>query len=261
MALAKYLEDISDRYHESDAVMERLERTFLPGTFEPTPPPTTGWVRLCLHSTSLPDRIVILKGEAPEFYIETDIPDAPFEACFVSAPLAELPTVDVFGHKICFQPTQEGLYRLQLSCGSYHKDYEIDVAGTLEFDVQEPIQRGYLYLQDRPDEWTRERLDSLKSLMNRPVGVPDTFCNGILDYHLALFHSEHGNLITANRRFEDAYKNLRPYIAYSDVARFICDYVCYLMNRFEGCGGKLSRGSFGGLRTFFNMSYEDSLNS
>lgn len=262
MGYAKYSEDISDRYWESQAVMQRLEKAFLPGTFEPTPPPPTGWVRLTLNDSPLPDRIALLKGDEPKFNVETDIPGASFHASFVAAPSAELPPAEVSEKNVRFHLAQEGFYRLQLSCGSYHKHYEIDVTGTLDFDVQAPIQKGYLYLQDRPDEWTRDRLDSLKRLMipaNRPVGIPDSFCNGILDYHLALFHSECGNEMVANRRFEEAYKNLRPYIAHSDVARFICDYVLYLMNRFEGCSGELTRGHFGGLRNFLKLPYNDSI--
>jgi hypothetical protein len=78
---------------------------------------------------------------------------------------------------------------------------------------------------------------------------------------LALYHAEQDNSSIANSRFEDAYKNLRPFIAHSDVAHFICDYILYLMNRFEGCETRGSAGRFGGLRAFFTREYNESLNS
>lgn len=258
MALAKYLEDITDRYFEDKAAMERLEATFAPGTYQAAPPVHTGWVRLVLYSGPLPDRIALVEGENPSFGIETDKAGAPFGIGFTAGPRAQVPEVMVTDRKVSFLLPHDGLYVLKVSCGAYSKDYEIDVTRTLDLDQQGPIQQGYLYLQDRPDEWTRERLDALKRMMipaNRPAGVPDSFCNGILDYHLALFHAENENERVANQRFEDAYRNLRPFIAHSDVAHFICDYIRYLMNQFDGCDSGRSKGRFGGLRSFLRTPY------
>lgn len=264
MALAKFLEDISDRYFEGRAAMDRLDATFAPGTYQPAPPIHTGWVRLALKQGPLPDRIALLEGDQAVFNVETDKPDVPFKIEFMAGPRPELPTVSVSSRSVSFILEHDGLYLLKLTCGAYYKEYEIDVTRTLNLDLEEPIQNGYLYLQDRPDEWTRERLDSLKRLMipaNRPAGVPDSFCNGILDYHLALFHAENENEVIANQRFEDAYKNLRPFIAHSDVAHFICDYILYMMNRFGGCDAVGSPGRFGGLRAFFRAPHDDALKS
>lgn len=260
MALAKYLEDISDRFWEDQEAMGRLEAAFAPGTYVVAPPLQSGWIRLALDSGPLPDRIALVKDDAPRFQIELDHPDAPFEVAFVSGPPGELPHVSVTDQQAGFTVAVDGLYLLRVSCGSYARDYEIDVTGTLDLDRQEPIEQGYLYLQDRPDEWTRERLDGLRRLMipaNRPAGVPDSFCNGILDYHLGLFHAEQDNLDVANQRFEDAYRHLRPFIVYSDVARFICDYIQYLMNRFDGCEPGRNAGVFGGLRAFLKAAMYD----
>jgi hypothetical protein len=262
MALAKYLEDITDRWFEDLAATGRLEATFVPGTYEPAPSPPTSWIRLNLKNSPLPDRIALLSGDEPCFEVTTDSPNALFQAAFVSGPESKLPTVLLSGRTLSFKLLKAGLYRLQLICGSYRQDYEIDVTETLDLDRQDTIQQGYLALQDRPDEWTRDRFDSLKKRMspaNRPAGIPSTFCNGILDYHLALYHSEQGKAEIANSRFVDAYRNLRPYIAHSDVARFVCDYIHYLMNRFEGCTGTTSKGKFGGLRAFLSSPFEDSL--
>jgi hypothetical protein len=258
MALAKYLEDITDRYFEDKAAMERLEATFAPGTYQAAPQVHTGWVRLALNGGPLPDRIALVEGEEPIFSIETDKAGAPFGIEFTAGPRAQLPEVHIADRKVHFTLQHDGFYVLKVSCGAYSKDYEIDVTRTLDLDHQDPIQQGYLYLQDRPDEWTRERLDALKRMMipdNRPAGVPDSFCNGILDYHLALFHAESENEGVANLRFEDAYRNLRPFIAHSDVAHFICDYIRYLMNQFDGCDSGRSRGRFGGLRSFLRAPY------
>ena len=265
MGYAKYQEDISDRYWEDLAAMERLDAVFAPGTYQPAPPPeSTGWIRLRLGRGPLPDRIAVVEGEQLALHVETDKPDAAFKIGFIVGPRTKLPEVLVIDRQIRFTLDHDGLYVVRVFCGAYFKDYEIDVSRTLDLDQQPPIQQGYLYLQDRPDEWTRERLDTLKRRMipaNRPAGVPDSFCNGIHDYHLALFHAEHDNETIANRRFEDAYKNLRPFIAHSDVAHFICDYVLYLMNRFDGCDASQSPGRFGGLRAFFRADYNDALNS
>lgn len=261
MALAKYLEDITDRWFEDLAATGRLEATFVPGTYESAPSPPTSWIRLNLKNSPLPDRIALLSEDEPSFEVTTDSPDALFEAAFVSGPESKLPTVFLTGRTLSFKLQQAGLYRLQLICGSYRQDYEIDVTETLNLDQQDTIQKGYLALQDRPDEWTRDRFDSLKKRMssgNRPAGIPSTFCNGILDYHLALYHSEQGKAEVANARFVDAYRNLRPYIAHSDVAHFVCDYIHYLMNRFGGCTGTPSKGRFGGLRAFLSSPFENS---
>ena len=263
MGYAKYQEDISDRYWEDLAAMERLDAVFAPGTYQSAPPPEpTGWIRLRLDRGPLPDRIAVVEGERLALDVETDKPNAPFKIGFTVGPRAELPEVLVNDRQIRFTLDQDGLYVVRVTCGAYFKDYEIDVSRTLDLDQQPPIQEGYLYLQDRPDEWTRERMDTLRRLMipaNRPAGVPDSFCNGILDYHLALFHAENDNETVANRRFEDAYKNLRPFIAHSDVAHFICDYILYLMNRFDGCDASRSPGRFGGLRAFFRADFKDAL--
>ncbi len=265
MGYAKYQEDISDRYWEDLAAIERLDAIFAPGTYQSAPPPEpTGWIRLRLDQGPLPDRIALVEGEQLTLHVETDKPDVPFKIDFTAGPCSELPEVLVSDRQIRFTLGQDGFYIVRVSCGTYFKDYEIDVSRTLDFDHQPPIQQGYLYLQDRPDEWTRERLDTLRRLMipaNRPAGVPDSFCNGILDYHLALFHAENENETVANRRFEDAYKNLRPFIAHSDVAHFICDYILYLMNRFDGCDASRSPGRFGGLRAFFRADFKQALNS
>lgn len=262
MALAKYLEDITERFFDGLAVMDRLGSTFIPGTYEPAPVPPTSWIRLNLKNAPLPDRIALLSGDSPTFEVETDDAEAPFTAGFVSGPNVELPEVILSDQSLSFHLLKEGLYRLQLTCGSYRQTYEIDVTETLDLDRQEAIQNGYLALQDCPNEWTRDRLDYLKKEMGpakRPPGIPSTFCNGILDYHLALYHSEKGKTETANARFLDAYRNLRPYIAHSDVARFVCDYIHYLMNRFEGCSGSQTTGNFGGLRSFLSSPFEDHL--
>lgn len=265
MALAKFLEDISDRFFEDLATRDRLEAIYDPGTFiAAAPEEPTGWVRLTLDRGTLPDRIALVEGERLSFSIMSDKANAIVKAQFTVAPLAKMPKVRIARGQIDFTLNQDGLYVLRVSCGSYFKDYEFDVSRTLDLDRQVPIQQGYVYLQDRPDEWTRERLDTLKRLLipaNRPAGVPDSFCKGIVDYHLALYHAEHDNFSIANSRFEDAYKNLRPFIAHSDVAHFICDYILYLMNRFEGCEARGSAGRFGGLRAFFNREYNESLNS
>lgn len=76
--------------------------------------------------------------------------------------------------------------------------------------------------------------------------MPTLFSQGVIEYHLALFHEEQ-RLPSFRERFQSAYGNLRWLIPYSDVARIICTYYLYCSNEFEAAA-ILWKGRRGRLR-------------
>jgi hypothetical protein len=72
--------------------------------------------------------------------------------------------------------------------------------------------------------------------------VPQIFIDGIVEYHLGLFH-EQQRRPAFRERFQTAYGNLRWFIPYSDIARLICAHYLYCANEFAAALTLCERGA------------------
>jgi hypothetical protein len=144
---------------------------------------------------------------------------------------------------------EAGCRRIQVSSGGYIKLYTIHAVEPFRVEELPDFAKLIQSLSDNPPEWTEATFGEFRARLEQILakkGVPAIFADGVIEYHLALFHEER-RLPSFRERFESAYGNLRWFIPYSDVARLICAYYLYCANEFEAAG-VLCKGRRGRLR-------------
>ena len=253
MALAKYLEDIEERWYEETAV--RYE-SYLSELFEllPARPVESGEVFLTRGNRRMEDIEVCEAGQMLDLVV-------------VSTSNAAAPVVEIekeSGWQVLrITPTgafnltlkKKGACRLQVSSGGYIKFYSIQIVEPFQIEKLPDCAELIKSLANNPPQWSsttfQEFCGKLKDILEE-ASVPELFIRGIIDYHLGLFHEEQ-RLPAFRERFQTAYGCLRWFIPYSDIARLICAYYLYIANEFEAAtnlcsnhGGRLRRAT-----TFF----------
>ena len=247
MALAKHHEEIEERWIANTS--DRYE-DILSDLFGRLPPMIlrAGEVYLVRAGRRMEDVEVCEYGETLDLGVESTPGSAPPEIEVQdetgSRPLKQR----VNGH-ISVQFKETGLRRIQVSSGGYIKLYTIHAVEPFRVEELPDFAKLVQSLSDNPPEWSestfgefRERLETILA----KKGVPRIFADGVIEYHLALFHEER-HLPSFRERFESAYGNLRWFIPYSDVARIICAYYLYCANEFEAAA-VLWKGRRGRLR-------------
>ena len=258
MGAASYLEDIIDR--RGGGFSERDKTSLPPGMFLVAPPKKSGWVRL-VHRDGVPlgDRFVPVVGEEITGQIEREKPSLSWEIEIEPREHQSRPTplISHEEYSVTFKGT--GLYDLRLICGAYIKRYEVEVVAQADLDSIPAVMDAYHLLIENPDEWTedtmRKFLDDIDQ--DRSAGIiPRSFSDGLFEYHLALYLADR-NVESSHRRFEEAYRKLRPYAGLSTVAQFAADYILFRKNTFAGHGEGPQTTRFGGLRQFFVREYKE----
>jgi len=229
MSIAKYLEDISDRYFESVAPAAISYSN-------PKPEITSkaGEVYLSNRGQRMEDIAVFELGQILNLIV-------------VSTPGAADPTVEIqdnIGRNllkinspgiVSVPCERSGVFHLMACSGGYIKRYEIHVVEKNQFsqlpDFAQPIHNQ----SENSWQWSQESFElfqiSVESIL-RNSNLPELFIRGIKEYHLGLFH-EDKRVPDFRHRYQTAHGFLRLFIPFSDIARLICAYYHYCANEFE----------------------------
>ena len=247
MALAKHHEEVEERWVANTS--DRYE-AMLADLFDRLPPvrPQAGEVYLLRGGRRMEDIEVCELGETLDLAVDSKPGSAAPEIELLdevgSRPLRQ----KVNGH-IAVSFKKAGCRRIQVGSGGFLKLYTIHAVEPLRVEELPDFAKLIQSLSDNPPEWTDATFGEFRARLEQVLakkGVPAIFVDGVIEYHLALFHQEQ-RLPSFRERFESAYGNLRWFIPYSDVARLICAYYLYCANEFEAAE-KLVKGRRSRLR-------------
>lgn len=243
MALAKYLEDITERWlentqaHYEDRLKELFERF-------PAQVSLAGEVYLTRHGRRMEDievcevgqtlhlAMVVKEGAAaPKCEIELD-------GRWHEIPLNASLTIDL--------PLPQAAQRqLRVISAGYLKEYTLHVIQALRVETQPDFARFIRELSDNPPNWNETSFADFRLQLEAILvahNAPRLFIKGVIEYHMALFHEEL-RLENFRARLQSAYGDLRWFIPYSDIARLICIHYLYCANEFEAALNLCGSGS------------------
>ena len=244
MALAKYLEDIEERWLEDAASRYESRVTELHDLFPPRA--GAGEVHLTRSGRRMEDIEVCEAGQTLDLVVvSTPETAGPVVEIEDEDGRRELKISSSGGITMYFKKAGTG--RLQVSSGGYIKPYSIQVVEFFHVEQLPDFAKLIQSLADNPPQWTEQTFAQFRVLLEAIVtnaGAPELFVHGIIEYHLGLFQEEQ-RLPSFRERFQAAYGCLRWFIPYSDIARLICAYYLYCANEFEAaaklCSGRGSR--------------------
>jgi len=247
MALAKYLEDITERWLENTKARyeDRLKDLF--AKFPP-PPSTAGNVFLTRHGRRMEDIEVCEAGQELELNLVASKDAAtPKLEVEVSGHWQEVP---IRGHSIVLLPMQFPCQRqLRVVSAGYLKEYTLHVIEALRIDEQPDFARFIREMSDNPPNWTEATFGEFRREVEAILsshGASRLFIDGVVEYHMGLFHEER-RLPNFRDRLQSAYSHLRWFAPYSDIARLICIHYLYCANEFGAasalCGSGVTKMS------------------
>ena len=245
MALAKYFEDIEERWLDDTASRYESRVTELLDLF-PARAAGAGGVYLTRSGRRMEDIEVCEAGQTLDLaVVSTPGTAGPVVEIEEEAGRRELKISSSGGIKVPFE--KAGTRRLQVSSGGYIKPYSIQVVEPFQIEQLPDFAKLIQSLADNPPQWTAQTFAQFRVLLEAIVtnaGAPELFVHGIIEYHLGLFQEEQ-RLPAFRERLQAAYGCLRWFIPYSDIARLICAYYLYCANEFEAaaklCSGRGSR--------------------
>jgi hypothetical protein len=243
MALAKYREDIEERWLEDNA--GRYEATlaglfsFLPRRADPAgevyltrAERRMEDIEVCEVAQPISVRIFPTTGAAaPQVVIE----EGPKR--FPSKPRKD-GTLDIKFSTV-------GQKRVEVSSGGYIKSYTIYAVEPFRMEQQPDILQLLQKLTDFPPKWTDESFAQfrvkLEAVMIK-LKAPEVFINGVIEYFFGLF-LEDNQRPGFRERFQTSYGHLRWFIPYSDIARIICAQYLFCANEFAAAEKVCSHSS------------------
>ena len=233
MALAKYFEDIEERWLEGTSELYESRVAELFERF-PVAPPPAGEVYLTRNGRRMEDIEVCERGQTLNLAVS-------------ATPGAAEPAVDLEegGRLTSVELRTDGSFKLEfetagpkqlrVSSGGYLKLYSIHVVEPFQVEKQPAFAQLIRAMSDNPPRWTDETFaefhNDLETTLNAHA-VPQIFIDGIVEYHLGLFHEEQRHA-AYRERLQAAYGSLRWFIPYSDIARLICTQYLYCANEFS----------------------------
>jgi hypothetical protein len=232
MALAKYFEDIEERWLEETAGLyeSRLSEVF--DAF-PARPSQAGVVYLTRGGRRMEDIEVCEVGHTLELGI--------FSTPGTSIPVVEFDEdsgrreLGITAGTVRVPLLKAGTRHLRISSDGYVKPYEIHVVEPLRLGQLPDFAKLIHSLSDNPPQWTEESFEEFRSKLASilaKAAVPELFSIGLNEFHIALFHEER-RLPGFRDRLQTAYGCLRWFIPYSDIARMVCTYFLFCANEFE----------------------------
>jgi hypothetical protein len=236
MALAKYCEDIDDRY--TDDNFERLNALFSGRDF------SKEWRQLARVDSAavvarfsggyFEDRMVFLRPGRTRFSVESASKIQHVMVTFSRFnDAAEELSPDETGAFEIHSPKADG--ELTLRCGNYSKTYRITFLDKPKPEVLPDVKPALAALVHNPARWTNAGFEKLRGELDTVLslpGIPPDFATGVKEFYLGLFHESIGEA-NYRKRIETAFNVLRPFCAFSDYAQLICAYYLYRVNYFE----------------------------
>lgn len=250
MALAKFHEENLERLIAStsdqyEAAIGDLFH-FLPRRALPA-----GEVHLLRNGRRMEDVEICDVGDKLEVTIETSGGSAP----------VEVELLDRSGGKV-IEPRADGHYAIpfksagpltiQVRSGGFLKNYQIEAIEPKRVASIPALATLIQSLSENPPEWTPDTFREFRSQLELILEpFPQTFADGIVEYHMALFLEEQRNT-GFRERLQSAYGHLRWFIPASDIARLICSYYLFCTNDFDAAE-KLWRSRSGRLRQAISL--------
>lgn len=260
MALAKFYEDNFER------LLEDRDNLFPPAALDSTPPPLppelrSGWMELRESGRLVSDREVFVAMHPLNFSLRwQDDAEKPHGSLHPLPAGAEKQIAPDAAGGFALTLPVTGPYELRLHCGLHERRFRLEAVASPDFASVRRIQQELAALCAATEAWTREQLDAMRQRLlprDQPPEVPRDFCDGLMEYHLALM-LEKEQRPEAGGHFECAYTRLRPYTKYSPQAAFIASYFLYRINNFESLA-KLppSHSRFVAMCAFFHQPYDE----
>jgi hypothetical protein len=232
MALAKYREDIEERWLDDNAgrYEARLAELFslLPPRFDPA-----GEVYLTRAGRRMEDNEVCQVAQSISLQI--------FRASGAAAPEV---TIEEGAERSAPRPRHDGTFdiqfstvgqkRVQVISGGYIKSYTIYAVEPFRVEQQPDVLQLLQSLTDFPPNWTDESFAQFRIRLEtvlRKLNAPQLFIDGVVEYFFGLFHEEQERP-TFRERLQTSYGHLRWFIPYSDIARIICTQYLFCANEF-----------------------------
>jgi hypothetical protein len=253
MALAKYLEDNIERWLEGTQTRYEDSLNDLFAQF-PAALPRAGEVYLERSGRRMED-------------VEVCEARSELILAVVAAPGAATPVVELEeeGHWNTLQQLATGGFvilfpvpgqkHLRVSSEGYLREYTLHAIDPFRVEEQPDFSRLIRDLSDNPPFWTDESFTTFRRQLESVLAthrVPKLFSDGVVEYHMGLFHEEQRRQ-AFRERFQAAYGSLRWFIPYSDIARLICAHYLFCANEFAAaltlCRG--GEGKFQGTLHFF----------
>lgn len=245
MALAKYREDITERWLENtqaryeDRLKELFERF-------PAPVSHAGEVYLTRQGRRMEDVEVCELGQ--ELCLGVVVSDGTAYPALEVEVGGRWQNVDFRGSEtISFAMPNRGQQQFRLTSAGYLKEYTLHVIEALRIEEQNDFATFIRQLSDNPPRWTEASFAAFRSQLQSILDqhrAPSLFVSGVVEYHMGLFHEDQRHP-AFRERFQSAYGHLRWFIPYSDIARLICTHFLYCANEFaaalEVCGSSAGR--------------------
>ena len=260
MALAKYREDIEDRYYEDTS--QRFEALFALRDFEKE------W-RQAAHTESaavaakmsggsfFEDRMAFMRHEQVSFLVVSS-PEA--KGISVRYEPAGKPSQPVHpsaaaGTYKLPPPHEDG--RLELRCGHYTKTYEIAFLDEKNPEGIPDLRASLAAIASNPARWTKQSFEKVRQDLDKSLavqGVPPDFAYGVKEFYLGLFHESLGEP-NFRKRIETAFTYLRPFCSHSKYAALISAYYLYRVNSFDRVATLSQMPGLSRVARFFSNSY------
>lgn len=256
MALAKYAEDIVDRY--SDDNFERINGLFSDRDFGKE------WRELARVDSAavaaqssgrfFEDRMVFLRPSRVRFTVKCGSTTQPVVARFTRrSALPEVLKPEEGGRYEIRAPKEDG--ELQLQCGHYSKSYRISFLDQPKPENLPDVQSALAALVTNPTRWTSAGFEKLRTELDTALtvpGIPADFATGVKEFYLGLFHESVGEL-NFRKRLETSFYLLCPFCPYSSYATLICAYYMYRVNCFEQVAALTEIPSLSRVAAFFTQ--------
>ena len=237
MALAKFLEDITDRFLEDadDRLNGHLGRDW-----------GSGWkatVEVESHAASLvdengflwDDRMVFVCGDERVCRVRIAVNGAKVALKWNGRVDAPQPQIIAQENQIRFLSRVSQSGDLHLECGNFSKKYRVSFVHSEPPETLPDFAKELTSLVDSPVEWTQFTFDDFRLKCDDLLAayqLPQDFCDGVREYFLGIYH-EQLNEPHFTKRLEYALTLLTPFFPYSRLAILIGGYIFYRMNAFE----------------------------
>lgn len=247
MALAKHHEEIGERMI---ANISEMTEARLGEIIQPTPlrVPLAGEVFLNRSGRKMEDIEVCEAGQTLELTVNSIAGTAQPEIEIEDRDGRRQLKFDAKGKlKLRFKKAHSS--QLIVSSAGYMKIYTLHIVEPFDATQLPDFAKLIQALTDNPPQWTDQSFKAFRIKLKQVLdagAVPELFTQGIIEYHLGLFHEDR-RLPSFRERFQSSFGCLRWFILYSDIARLICTYYLYCANEFEAAEN-LSRGRRGRLK-------------
>jgi hypothetical protein len=235
MALAKYLEDLTESYLDGIAALSGGE-TRDPATEWRKREPTPSDVVVLRHPGGClwDDSECFSVGEKILAAIHAQNPSLKVKVTWTPNH-REYSTVKSEQGKLLLSASGVVSGRLAVQCGEFLKTYRVAFVQSKRLETLPAFALPLAEITRDPSHWTQPDFDRFReqiSVAQVAHELPEEFCQGVREYLLGLHHEQTGEP-RFGQRLDTAHRLLRPFVPYSPLARAICTYQSFRLNVFS----------------------------